>query len=262
MSVSHHSSVIDDSATFDPVVYEQFEHEVAELLGRFAIAGDPEGTACLLKLLVEAEGITSPGARSMLRQTGVRELWNLRFAEDRARQVADWLAPWAKGEGRVLDLLAGDCRLTAQLAERVGRRVLAAERLEHYDDVFSHPLVDLVPIRDAEPLPQAETVLLGAVLHHEPDPTVLRDLALTSGARRFVVVENSIDDRFGPDFHVLMDLFYNRCLNDFGSACTREHRRTRDWAQLLAPFGELVHEDEMRHVPGLPFPYQLMVFER
>lgn len=262
MPTAEMPGTVRDDTPFPADTYAQFESEVAELLERDRITDDPAGAAFLTRILIEQEGITSPGARSMLRSSAIRERWNAVFAEARAEQVATWLAPWAAGEGEVLDLLAGDCRLTAKIAEAAGRPLLAAERTEHYDDVIAHPLVRPVPLLDGGPVPAADTVLLGAVLHHEPDPRTLRDLALETGARRFVVVENSIDDRFGPDFHVLMDLFYNRCLNDFGSACTREHRRMADWQELLAPMGELVHQDEMRHVPGLPFPYQLLVFER
>ncbi|MGW0211014.1 hypothetical protein ACWDZ8_36425 [Streptomyces sp. NPDC003233] len=245
-------------------VLKQFEHEVAAVLERDALTADPYGVASVLRLLVERESVASPAARALLRSSGIRQAWNACFAVERAGVVADWLAPWVPPSGPVLDLLAGDCRLTALLAQRIGRPVLGMDREGHYDDVLTH---EWVHYRDLEEgpgaaLPEADTVLLCAVLHHESDPVALRDLAAASPARRFLVVENCEDDEYGPDFHLLMDLFYNRCLNDIGSACTREHRRLDQWAQLLSPFGELVHTDELRPVPGLPFPYQLMVFDR
>lgn len=240
----------------------QFEREVAGILTRDELHDDAWGAAALLRLLIETEGIESPAARAMLRESGIRDRWNHGFAVDRASAVTEWLHGWIPDEGRVLDLLAGDCRLTARLAERLGRGILGVDRAGCYADVVSHPLVEYRDVAEGAELPRAATVLLCAVLHHEEDPARLRDLALTSRASRYVVVENCVDERFGGDFHLLMDLFYNRCLNDFGSACTREHRTLDEWSELLAPLGELVHRDELPVVPGLPFPYQLMVFER
>jgi hypothetical protein len=259
------ATAIDVDAPFGAAVYDHFEHAVGRLLERDRLAADPAGTSFLLRHLIEVEGVSSPSARDLLRTSGIRRRWNGTFAVDRAELLANWLKPHVARAGRVVDVLAGDCLLTGRLADAAGMELLAVERYDHYPAISAHPLVELVPYERLELDPEAvtaDTVLLVAVLHHESRPTELRDLVLRTGARRFVVVENCVDSDNDSDFHLLMDLFYNRCLNDFGSECTREHRTTEQWRELLAGFGELVHFDELRAVPGLPFPYQLMVFER
>jgi len=259
------TTAIDSKPIFAPAVFDHFERAVARTLERDGLALDPEGTSCLLRHLIEAEGVDSPSGRSLLRTSGIRQRWNDVFAVSRAEMLAHWLEPWVTHAGRVLDLLAGDCLLTGRLADTAGIRIAAVERLDHYPLITRHSAVELIPYERLEANPGAvgaDTVLLAAVLHHENRPTSLRDVALRTGAHRFIVVENCLDSDNDPDFHLLMDLFYNRCLNDFGSACTREHRTPDGWRQLLVSFGTLLHFDELPTVPGLPFPYQLMVFQR
>jgi hypothetical protein len=245
--------------------FAQFERDVAALLARDGLTGDPAGAAGLLRVLITAEGVASPSARAILADSGIRDRWNDSFATGRACAVAEWVAPWLAGSGRVLDLLAGDCLLTGRIAEAANSRITATERLDHYSRIAPHPAVDLVDHRLVESGARAlrgDTVLMCAVLHHEDNPAALRDLATATEARRFVVVENCVDDDYGPDFHLLMDLFYIRCLNEFGSSCTREHRTVAQWQEFLRGFGDLVHVDTKYPVPGLPFPYQLLVFQR
>lgn len=238
-----------------------FAAALRTVITRDGIPADPALVDAVTRAVVE-DGFTSPEARRILRTSGVRDGWNQRFAEVRSRQVAAWVAPALAGHRRVVDLLAGDCRVTRELAARLDdAELLAVEWPEHYDDIVADPSFRFVPWDGGTP-PSADAVLLGAVLHHENDPAPLVAAAVATGARTFVVVENCVDETWSSDLHIALDLFFNQTLNEFGSDCVRQHRTRDEWVEYLEPFGRLRHFDELHDVAGLPFPYQLMVFAR
>jgi hypothetical protein len=245
-------------------VFDQLERELTDLWRRDRITvDDPAGTARLLRHLLEDGGVEAAGARELLRRAGIRRRWNRLFAVARAGFLAEQLAPLLLPP--VLDVLAGDCTVSRALVELGVHPVRAVERLWQYPDVNWSEVG--LPISDISSPGWSDdgerTLLLCTVLHHEPDPvTLLNDLAESSLARRWVIVENCVDARYGPDFHRLIDEFFNRCLNQFLCACVPEHRTATEWAGLLGKYGAVGGYRELPIVPGLPFPYQIFVVQR
>ncbi|ABM08489.1 hypothetical protein [Paenarthrobacter aurescens] len=239
-----------------------FGKAISEVLDRDGVLHPPSLVAELTRHIAD-DGFESDKARYMLVSSGVRAAWNMNFAEQRSRAVADWVAPHLCGQTKpAVDLLAGDCRLTGMIAARTGQQITALERVGHFDDIIDNELIDFVPWEDGDALPHTDTIFLGAVLHHERDPQAILDAVMSTTATKLVVLENCIDEDFSGDLHPALDLFFNQTLNQFGSDCVREHRTAAEWEEFLAPFGVLVHYSELSPVPALPFPYQLMVFKR
>jgi hypothetical protein len=245
-------------------VYDQFEDELIELWRRDDIVvPDPVGVARLLRHLLESNGLEAPAARVVLAQTGIRRQWNHIFAVERARRLAEELRPFL--EPPVLDVLAGDCTVSQALIRHGIRALRAVERLWQYPDVDWSGTGVVVSDIDSGPwCGQGErTALISAVLHHEPDPVaLLEELANSSPARRWVIVENCIDSRYGHEFHRFMDEFFNRCLNQFHCSCVPEHRTAEEWIDVLTRYGRVSGYRELRNIPGIPFPYQVLVVHR
>jgi hypothetical protein len=245
-------------------VCDQLERELTELWRRDRIVhADPAGVARLLRHLLEDGGVESAAARGLLEQTGVRRRWNRVFALARAGLLAKELGPLLRPP--VLDLLAGDCTVSRALVEHGIHPVRAVERLWQYPDI-DWARVE-VPVSDIGAPGWSDrgerTLLLCTVLHHEPDPVALLDeLARSSPAQRWVIVENCVDSRYGHDFHRFIDEFFNRCLNQFLCSCVPEHRTAAEWTDLLRGYGTVDGYRELSVVPGLPFPYQVFVVER
>ncbi len=240
---------------FDREIYDQLEDELSVLWRRDRIADDPAGSARLLRHLLEQSGVEGIAPRSMLRRTGIRRRWNTIFAADRPQRLAADLGPLL--DPPVLDVLAGDCRLSRALVDRGVWPLQAVERLWQYPEVdWSGVGVPVCEIDSPGWCHQVErTLLVCAVLHHEPDPVALLDeLARSSPARRWVVVENCVDSRYGHAFH--------RFIDEFLCSCVPEHRTAVEWIDVLGRYGEVDGYRELPDVPGLPFPYQVFVVER
>ena len=254
----------DEVGAFSTNVYDQFEDELTALWWRDRIAvNDPAGAARLLRHLLEQGGVEASAPRALLRRTGIRRRWNHVLGVARARRLAAELGPLLTPP--ILDVLAGDCRVSRALVARGLRPLRAVERLWHYPEVdWSRVDVPVSEIGAPGWCNQGErTLLISAVLHHEPDPlALLEELAGSSPARRWVVVENCIDSRYGHEFHRFIDEFFNRCLNQFLCSCVPEHRTAGEWLDVLSRYGEIGAYPELPDVPGLPFPYQVFVVDR
>jgi hypothetical protein len=251
-------------AGLSTAVGDQLERELTELWRRDRIViADPAGVARLLRHLLDDGGVEAAGARELLRETGIRHRWNAVFAVARARLLAEALAPLLRPP--VLDVLAGDCTVSRALVERGVHPVRAVERLWQYPEVdWSRVEVPVSDIGSPGWPDQGErTRLVCAVLHHAPDPVALLDeLAGSRTGQRWVIVENCVDPRYGPEFHRFIDEFFNRCLNQFHCSCVPEHRTAAEWTELLRGYGTVEEYRELPVVPGLPFPYQVFVVER
>ncbi|WP_162795711.1 hypothetical protein [Nonomuraea lactucae] len=251
------------SATLPGTVLDVFEERMLDVWerGRFEVS-DPQGTARLIHLLLEREGFTTTA--SVLAESGIRSQWNRVLAEERSNFLASWLRPYL--EAPVLDVLGGDFSVLRALvtAGLPADGVVGCERLHAYEvDWAAQPfLVHDVAAEVALPQGPFRSLLVSAVLHHEPDPGRLLDAAARTGAGRWVVVENCVDESNTDAFHRYVDEFFNRCLNTFDVPCVDQHRTATQWRELLGGFGRVVHEETRADVPGMPFPYTLLVVDR
>jgi hypothetical protein len=243
-------------------LYDLIEDELFALWTRDGIGPSDRAAAVrLLRIILEREGPASPSAAQLLHRRGWRDDWNCVFAADRAVAVARWVAPFLRAP--VLDVLAGDGRVAYQLLELGIAPVAAVERLHHYpDDAWAGDQVPLAEFESSIDLDPYASLLVCATLHHEEDPLALLDRLAGGSARRWVVVENCTDHYYGIEFHQVLDVFFNRCLNSFGLSCVPEHRSAAQWYEVLSRYGHVVAHDRLEHVPGIPFPYDLFVVER
>jgi hypothetical protein len=246
-------------------VLDEFEDRLATLWARDAIVvDDAAGTARLVRQLIQDDGTDSPAAARVLADTGVRWQWNARLATDRASCLAEWLVPHVTPP--VVDVLGGDFTVLSALvaAGLAADRVVGCERIAAYDiNVASlpfpcHDLGDGLAVPDAA----GGTALLSTVLHHESSPEALLGAVALTRTRRWLVVENCLDERNGPEFHLLIDEFFNRCLNHFDVPCVTQHRTAKAWRSLLSRYGSVSYEAERVDVPGIPFPYTLFIVDR
>lgn len=241
---------------------DTFEERLRMVWRRDGIeVGDFDGTARLIRLLIEQQGPESPAAAEVLRTTGIRRQWNEVFARQRSAVVVQWLLPLVQCP--LLDVLAGDFTLTRQL-HAAGATVVATERKDAYEVTWSQQPFPVVDHTELGSLTAEGTVsaLLCAVLHHEPNPAELLDQLDGFGHARWIVVENCVDDDNTDEFHLLVDRFFNGCLNQFDVPCVPEHRTREQWSQLLGRYGTVSTIDTRRDVPGIPFPYDLFVVDR
>ncbi|WP_280457735.1 hypothetical protein [Nocardia carnea] len=257
------------SREYSKSTYDRFESGLESVLTEGDIIENPHTAAVKLRTLVEERGIQSREAREYLANSGIRKKWNTLFATDRAQVLGRWISPWLRDYQPAADVMAGDCILTGEIADLLGADIIAFEHLGHYPEIRGHSRVRPVDLHgDLETMANwgirlsASSALLCAVLHHEEEPEALLRYTLKTGIRRIIVVENCVDTHNTSEFHHLMDMFFNRCLNDFGSSCTRQHRTQSDWISLVENIGlRLVFTDELQTVPALPFPHQLMIFD-
>jgi hypothetical protein len=223
---------------------------------------DPAGTCWRIRVLLEREGFGS--AAAVLAQSGARENWNRVFAEERSQFIADWLMPYLKGQ--VLDVLGGDFTvLRALIAKGLSAaKTVGCERRNAYDVDWSAMPFPVYDFDLSLELPSgfADTYLVCTVLHHEPDLDAFFAILDRGGARRWVVVENCVDDANSEAFHLYVDEFFNKCLNSFDVPCIPQHRTAESWRNLLGAFGRVIFTETRSDVPGMPFPYTLFVIDR
>lgn len=253
------------TAPTEPVstaVLDQFEELLPRLWQWSGITvDDPSADAATVRKLIEIEGPSSPLAAKLLSDTQIRERWNTAFAERRSTTLADWITPYIKAP--LLDVLAGDLSLTRELAEHGIAPIVATERLQDYEQYLHHDDIRLIDHVENGPLPgdQVESVLICTVLHHEPDPIALLDRVVAKNAKRWVVVENCLEENFDREFHEFVDTFFNTCLNRIGIPCVDQHRTAEEWSALLSNYGNIVAADIKTEVPGIPFPYRMFVVQ-
>ncbi|MEU4771525.1 hypothetical protein [Micromonospora sp. NPDC023644] len=223
---------------------------------------DAVGTARLLTLLLRQQGMDSPAAAQLLVDTGIRDRWNKVFAEGRSAVAAEWIAPHLGTPW--LDVLAGDFTLTRGLARIGGQPAVAVERRSAYQTDWAgldFPVIDLDELGGLRG--QAfDTAFLGTVLHHERDFGPLLEQLAALDCRRWLVAENCLDAENDEEFHLLVDEFFNRCLNTFDVPCVPQHRTREGWMAALSEYGTVTHVGQRAAMPGIPFPYDLFLVER
>jgi hypothetical protein len=244
-------------------VQEAFGRALADLWARDGIAPqEPRALASTVAASFAAGDAGVSMASDLLVRTGVRERWNEVLRRDRAAVLAKRIHSLVKEP--LLDVLAGDGSVCCALSDLGVARLAATERPGDYPESLLPPHVPFRPLTDTLDLAQfdASTALLSAVLHHEPDPVGLLDMLAEAGIPRWIVVENCVTPEFSRPFHQFADRFFNNCLNEFGVHCGDQHRTLDEWTNLLAHYGSIGVVDRSFTVPGIPFPYSLLVVSR
>jgi hypothetical protein len=246
-------------------VVDLFVHRMRHIWERDGFtAEDPDGVTRLLGILLAEEGPGSPAAAAILERCGVRGEWNRVFATERSKVLAAWVRPYLMPP--VLDVLGGDFTVLRALVDNgldasdcVGCERLSAYDINWEDLPFS---VNDIPFKPQLPPVRYRTALVSTVLHHEPDLEQLLSALAEGPAERWVVIENARDDDYGEEFHLFVDEFFNRCLNTFDVACVPQHRTVLEWYEILSRYGQATVAGVMDEVPGMPFPYQMIIVDR
>jgi hypothetical protein len=247
-------------------IHVAFGNALAELWLRDGIGVDeplPLAHAVATAFARGGDGVRT--ASTLLTESGVRAEWNRVLAGTRSRALASRIRPLATEP--LLDVLSGDGSICDALAAGGLTRLAATERAGDYAHYGAsrlpagarfEPYSDDLDLRSF----QASTALVCAVLHHEREPARLLDKLAQADIPRWIVIENCITPQFSPEFHVFADRFFNTCLNDIGVHCGDEHRTLDEWREMLSAYGTVTVAAEAFDVPGIPFPYSLLVVKR
>lgn len=245
-------------------VEEAFARALAELWARDGIeVAEPLALAGAVATTFAAGD--ERAAAALLDRSGVRAQWNRVLCRDRSRELAARIHPHVAEP--LLDVLAGDGSVCEALSALGVDRMAATERSSDYEEYGESrlpPRVHFEPFSDDLDLGQfkASTALLSAVLHHEPVPLHLLDALARAPIPRWIVIENCVTRKYSPDFHAFADRFFNTCLNDIGIHCGDQHRTLDEWVGVLQAYGSVTVVTDAFEVPGIPFPYSLLVVRR
>jgi len=241
---------------------DTFGCALAELWARDGIVvDDSEALAHRVATLCASGDDGVKAASELLTRSGVRARWNETLRHDRAIALASRIRPLVAEP--LLDVLAGDGSICHALSALGVSAMAATERCGDYETSLLPSHVAFRPFADDFDLSpfEASTALVSAVLHHEPDPVRLLCALAQAAIPRWIVVENCVTAAFSRPFHQLADRFFNTCLNQFGIPCADQHRTLNEWVDLLAGYGTVVVMEEDFVVPGIPFPYSLLVVD-
>jgi hypothetical protein len=206
-----------------------------------------------------AEAFTAVRARLAEWDIGVQ--WQHVLREERARAVAEWVEPFARGT--VLDLLGGAGRAAEMLAE-LGPEVIVLDKEKPAKGACPLPFFHLRSPRETS-LPHCDTVLFCQVLSREEDPEWLLSMASRTSARRLLIVENVVEPEHPRDVLELMDLFFERCLPSPSVAArarTRpRHRPLETWLSPLVSRGAIAAIERRPSLPGVPLSHALIAVD-
>lgn len=205
------------------------------------------------------EGEDAFGAiSSFLRTTGLRERWNEALGLSRSDALGEWIAPHVKASA--LDLLCGSGGVGRALQQR-GVDITFTERCEFASHSCYTPRASLAELETGTRIAAFDTVLICTNLHHEEHPEVLMALGARLARHRLILIENCIEKDFPGNYQLLMDLFFNRCLNPNNLRSPGTHRTAASWIQSAGEYGDLVRVEQRRDIPGVPLGHHLIVFE-
>ena len=200
------------------------------------------------------------GIANDVERTGIRTRWNRVLDTRRPIALAQWVTPYV--EGPLLDLFSGN-GLVGQAIAATGCSVTMAD--PHEAGHRAGPAAGtFLTVDHLGRIPDSHaygTVLLCTVLHHADEADALLTRALGLAARRLIVIENAVEAEFPADYQVLMDLFFNRCLNPSAAPVTGEHRRTSEWIAAACRDGDLLRMERRAALPGIPLAHQLIVVD-
>lgn len=240
---------------FEPVLHRLFDAVGPRV-------DDPGAAASTLGALLASEGPASPSARRYLEESGLREAWNHTLLHARSACLADWLAPYAVGP--MIDVFAGDFSVTRALHVRTGAPIIAVERPAIAAAARGNDCCEIWLIDDPSELSAipGATAILCTALHHESDPMQVLGVLAQGRSRRWLVVENCIDEHFDSEFQCAADSFFNHCLNDTPLYCGPQHRSASCWRRVLAEFGQVRLEETRDDIPGVFLPHTFYLVER
>jgi hypothetical protein len=199
----------------------------------------------------------SPEVFKTLEKSSLRQKWNVAFRFDRSKFVANWVNKFCNTE--ILDLVCGDGGVGEEL-EKLGKNVLYSEN-QHYNFSISNH-IPLEQLMENKISIKTDTVILGAVIHHNPLPNELIKLAFDSANKNVIIYENPIDDYFDDELHSLIDSFFNDGLNSTGDECPGNHKTDLEWKNTFSKFGEIIHFEKNIIVPGNPLPHSLFIVNK
>jgi hypothetical protein len=76
-----------------------------------------------------------------------------------------------------------------------------------------------------------------------------------------IMVENCVEADLSPEMHILVDDFFNYCLNKTPLPCPAQHRSADDWSGMLKGRARLIFSDRRDSMPGIPLSHHLLVAE-
>ncbi len=194
----------------------------------------------------------------ILDSSGIRRRWNRVLQNDRSATIAASIRPYVHGS--VLDLLCGAGDLAAALRSKELDFMLC-ER--YVPSVLRHKPFQFVAFQDIfRELADVtfDTILLSTVLHHEYDPDSVLHWA-GAHARRLILIENAIDADNDAEYQMLVDIFFNHCLNVTGAPSPGSHRTLHEWEQACTPYGDISVTQRLPDVPGVPLSHVLLIVE-
>ncbi|RUM54851.1 MAG: hypothetical protein DSY85_06445 [Marinomonas sp.] len=250
---------------FTEELYRQFGNRASQTL-RTDLGYNRQESTELAELVVGLLVQKGPEAYSeihdFLVNRGVQHRWNGIFHHCRSAAVAQWLLPHVRGN--LIDLLCGSGRIGGILSD-LGVPTSLSERYQVRDSYpvveTARPWLDHDSLEDEAKCRSYDTVLLSTALHHEPDPERLLELALRLASRRVLIVENCVEDDLSPEMHILVDDFFNYCLNNTPLPCPAQHRTVDDWSEMLKGRARIVFSDRRDSLPGIPLSHHLIVAE-
>jgi hypothetical protein len=197
--------------------------------------------------------------REHLEREGIRARWNSVLRQKRSAVISEWIAPHV--EGNMLDLLCGEGKVSEYLS-RYQIPVTLTERDGTYTckpDCHQAQFVPFDSLIKLFPKPQFDTVLLCTVLHHEIDPEALLSLSANLARRRILIIENCLEPEYPENFQLLMDIFFNHCLNKIEIDCPARHRTIKDWIACASDYGRVELLGRKESVPGIPLSHHMLV---
>lgn len=213
------------------------------------------------QVLLKEKALALLEIASALETSGVREQWNAVLRATRSEVIAEWVAPYFVGS--LLDLLCGEGRVGKCIAES-GIDVTLAEREGAYSHVKQQRQLPYFPLNKlVKTLPtlKFDCVLLCTVLHHEFDPEAMLSLGVQFARKRLILIENCLEPENPNDYQILVDIFFNHCLNQTTLDSPASHKSLHDWVECAARYGDIIKTDRKETIPGIPLSHNLIVVD-
>jgi hypothetical protein len=193
----------------------------------------------------------------ILENTELRKQWNIAFRVHRSKFISNWIISFC--DNNILDLVCGDGGVGKEL-EKFGKKVWYSEN-KHYDfKIPNHTALE--DLMNKNKIRTADTVILGAVIHHNPNPERLIELAFESANRRVIIYENPTEGYFDDELHCLIDSFFNDGLNQTKDDCPGNHKTDLEWENVFGQFGKIEYYEKEVVVPGNPLPHSLFIVDK
>lgn len=200
------------------------------------------------------------GLATLLKELGIQQVWNEALDVRRPVVLAELIAPYL--DGTALDLLCGDGAVAKAIERLFQRPVIMVERAQNQGLTERHWRRSIVEFDEKATCEMiADTVVLCAVLHHEQDVDALLYHAKQVAKKRLVVVENTVGADTDHGAHLLMDIFFNTCLNETELASPGSHRTVSEWTEMFSTHGSVKHVAALDRVPGVPLRHDVLVVD-